>query len=415
MTTASPHMKRRHTPAKLSIAAATCALFCAAGLASASPASASAGPPRQNGAALRTALRHDLSHYLTTRHKAEHISAVSLRVTYPGNKPSINLAAGTTRYNGGAPVSTSALWQVGSNTKAFTAVILLQLEAEGKLSINDPLGKWLPRYPSWRDVTIKQLLNMTSRIPNYALQPAFAAALGKDPGTRFTAARLVSYAVGLPLAPKGYYYSDTNYILAQMIIERVTHDSYADQLTKRIISPLRLANLCYAPYTCPRSDAARMPTGYFFMAGAPPLLGKPMPRLAITWTQAAGGIVSSLRDITTWERALYQGHELPPAQQRQLESLISETTGKPIRRTTATDPDGYALGVTQLTDKPLGTVWWYRGGTLGYRLEHFYFPRSGLIIALATNSSVNNNNDGLFGTAVSVYQTLRKAGAVHTG
>ena len=231
-----------------------------------------------------------------------------------------------------------------------------QLEAEGKLSINDPLGRWLPQYRAWRTVTIKQLLNMTSRIPNYALQPAFAAALGKDPGTRFTAAHLVSYAVGHPLTPKGFYYSDTNYILAQMIIERVTHDTFADQLTRRIITPLRLYDLCYAPYTCTAADAARMPAGYFYESGAPPLLGKAMPRLAITWTQAAGGIVSSLADITTWERALYQGQLLPPAQQRQLESLISETTGKPIRHTTAADPNGYALGVTQLTDKPIGTV-----------------------------------------------------------
>jgi hypothetical protein len=53
--------------------------------------------------------------------------------------------------------------------------------------------------------------------------------------------------------------------------------------------------------------------------------------------------------------------------------------------------------------------------TLGYRVEHFYFPCSGLIIALATNSSVNNNDDALFATAVSVYQTLEKAGAMHTG
>jgi D-alanyl-D-alanine carboxypeptidase len=213
---------------------------------------------------------------------------------------------------------------------------MLQLEAEGKLSINDPIGKWLPQYRAWRHITIRQLLDMTSRIPDYALQPAFDAAVAKDPGTRFTAARLASYAVGVPLAPKGYYYSDTNYILAQMIIERVTHDTFADQLTKRIIIPLRLHDLCYAPYTCPAADAAQMPAGYFFMAGAPPLLGKAMPRLAITWTQAAGGIVSSLRDITTWERALYQGQELPPTQQRQLESLISETTGKPISRPRAT-------------------------------------------------------------------------------
>lgn len=407
--TSSSHRKPIRN--KLTAAAAVGALLGVTGMLSSGAASASVSSPGGSGIALRAALRADLSHYLSTRHKAEHISAVSLRVTYARGKPAINLAAGTTRYTGGPPVSTRALWQVGSNTKAFTAVIVLQLEAEGKLSINDPLGRWLPQYRAWRNVTIKQLLNMTSRIPDYALQPTFDAALARDPGTRFTAARLVSYAVGVPLAPKGYSYSDTNYILAQMIIARVTHDSYADQLTKRIITPLRLRDLCYAPYTCPRADAARLPAGYFFEAGAPPLLGKPMPRLAITWTQAAGGIVSSLADLTTWERALYQGQELPPAQQRQLESLISETTGKPIRTTTAADPEGFALGVTQLTYKPLGTVWWYRGGTLGYRVEHFYFPSSGLIIALAANSSVDNNNDDLFSTAVSVYQTLEKAGA----
>lgn len=411
--TSSSHRKPIRN--KLTAAAAVGALLGVTGMLSSGAASASVSSPGGSGIALRAALRADLSHYLSTRHKAEHISAVSLRVTYARGKPAINLAAGTTRYTGGPPVSTRALWQVGSNTKAFTAVIVLQLEAEGKLSINDPLGRWLPQYRAWRNVTIKQLLNMTSRIPDYALQPTFDAALARDPGTRFTAARLVSYAVGVPLAPKGYSYSDTNYILAQMIIARVTHDSYADQLTKRIITPLRLRDLCYAPYTCPRADAARLPAGYFFEAGAPPLLGKPMPRLAITWTQAAGGIVSSLADLTTWERALYQGQELPPAQQRQLESLISETTGKPIRTTTAADPEGFALGVTQLTYKPLGTVWWYRGGTLGYRVEHFYFPCSGLLIALATNSSVNNNNDALLATAVSVYQTLEKAGAVHAG
>ena len=273
--TSSPRMKPIRN--KLTAAAAACALLGAAGMLSSSAASASAISPGRSGAALRAALRGDLSHYLSTRHKAEHISAVSLRVTYARDKPAINLAAGTTRYAGGPPAATSALWQVGSNTKAFTAVIVLQLEAEGKLSINDPLGRWLPQYRAWRDVTIKQLLNMTSRIPNYADQPAFATALAKDPGTRFTAARLVSYAVGVPLAPKGFYYSDTNYILAQMIIARVTHDSFADQLTKRIITPLRLHDLCYAPSTCPPADAARMPAGYFFEAGAPPLLASPCP------------------------------------------------------------------------------------------------------------------------------------------
>ena len=59
-------------------------------------------------------------------------------------------------------------------------------------------------------------------------------------------------------------YSSTNYILAQLIIEKVTDDTYPDQLTRRIIIPLGLHSLCYAPYSCPAADAARMPAGYFF-------------------------------------------------------------------------------------------------------------------------------------------------------
>jgi D-alanyl-D-alanine carboxypeptidase len=415
MTFASPPPGRRSARGKLSATAAACALLATAGLLSGGAASASAGTTRGNGAGLPAALRHDLSQYLTAERKAEHISAVSLRVTFPRSKPSIDLAAGTTRFGSGRPVSTSALWQIGSNTKAFTAVILLQLEAEGKLSINDTIGKWLPQYPAWHNVTIRQLLDMTSRIPDYAFQPAFVTALAAAPAARFSAARLVSYVTGLPLGPAGFSYSDTNYILAQMIIERVTHDSYADQLTRRIIIPLRLRSMCYAPYTCPAADAARMPTGYFEMSAAPSLLGQPMPPLALTWAQGAGAIVSSLQDMTTWDRDLYLGRELPPRQQRQLESLVSETTGQPIARTTPADPAGFGLGVQQLTDRPIGTVWTYEGGTLGYRAEHYYFPDSGIIIALAVNSATDAANDQLGTLAVSVYQTLQKAGAVHAG
>jgi D-alanyl-D-alanine carboxypeptidase len=411
MTITSPHMKPIRT--KLAATAGACALLTTAALASAGAASASATPPRTSSAALRTALHRDLSRYLTARRKAEHISADSLRVTFPGSRPAISLADGTTRYHGGPPVPASALWQIGSNTKAFTAVILLQLEAEGKLSISDPIGKWLPQYPAWRHITIRQLLDMTSRIPDYLYQPAFQAAFAANPRTRFTAARLVSYAAGLPLGPKGWHYTNTDYILAQMIIEKVTHDTYTDQLTRRIITPLRLHTTCLAPYACPPSDAARMPAGYFYLAGVlPSLFGKAMPRLALTWAQAAGGIVSSLADMTTWDRALYTGRLLPPRQQQQLESLISETTGKPIRRTTAADPIGYGLGVQQVFNPQTGIIWDYEGQAFGARVLHLYLPRTGLLIAVAANSSATN--DDLPDLSGAVYQTLHKAGAART-
>ena len=98
-----------------------------------------------------------------------------------------------------------------------------------------------------------------------------------------------------------------------------------------------------------------MPAGYFYMPGAPPLLGKPMPRLAITWTQAAGGIVSSLQDMTTWERALYQGRNCRPPSSASSKASSPRPPASPSTDTSAADPNGYALGVTQLTYKPIGT------------------------------------------------------------
>jgi D-alanyl-D-alanine carboxypeptidase len=365
------------------------------------------------GSALQLALRKDLSQYRAARTEAEHISAVSLQVLFPDGRPSIGLTVGTTRYGGGPAVSPSARWQVGSNTKAFTSVILLQLEAEGKLSITDTLGKWLPQYPAWKHITIEQLLNMTSRIPDYLSQTAFQKALAANPRATFSARQLVSYVSGLPLLPAGWSYSNTNYILAQMIIAKATRDSYADQLTKRIIDPLRLGDMCLAPYTCPPGTAALMPDGYFWDNPAPlnQLNGTPVPKLALTAAQGAGGIVSSLADLTAWDRALYLGKELPARQQRQLESLVSEVTGKPIPTAGPGNP-GFGLGVQQATNSVTGTIWDYEGETFGYRVLTLYQPASGLIFAVAANSAAEGSTDQLGTLAATVFKTLQAGGAL---
>ena len=88
----------------------------------------------------------------------------------------------------------------------------------------------------------------------------------------------------------------------------------------------------------------------------------------LSFAQGAGGIVSSLRDMTTWDRALYQGDELPRPQQGQLESLVSAKTGRPIRMTTPADPAGFGLGIGQSYINGNGPVWSYEGETFGYRV-----------------------------------------------
>ena len=369
--------------------------------------------PRQSpaGASLRASLRGDLSRYLSTRRVAEHISAVSLAVAFRGRRPGINLAVGRTRYRGGRPISLNSLWPIGSNTKAFTGVMMLQLEAEGKLSIDDTLGKWLPQYPAWRQVTIRQLLNMTSGIQDALAQPAYLQAYAADPNQVFSGERLVSYVAGLPLDP-GWVYSNSNYVLAQMIIERVTHDSYAGQLRRRIAIPLGLHNLLVSPTRYPRSVTTRLPAGYFYLGpeALPELssqFAKDQSRYPIGAT-ASGGIIGAPADIAKWDRALFTGRFLPRKQQRELESLVSQKTGKPIKKTTPGDPAGFGLGVSQTTTPGLGTVWAYVGETWGFRCLLIYGPRSGTAIALATNSVPKQDQLAPLGT--SVYQELHRAG-----
>jgi D-alanyl-D-alanine carboxypeptidase len=365
-------------------------------------------------AALRASLKTELEDYLSTQGAAEHISAVSLRVTFRGDKPTINIPVGTTLYGGGEPLSKTNRWQIGSNTKAFTSVMLLQLEAEHKLSIHDTLGEWLPRYRAWRHVTIKRLLNMTSGIPDYFDVPFFRA-YAADPNTQFSSRRLVSYAKrGRPT--HGYSYSNTNYILAGMILRKATHDTYRHQLRKRIIKPLGLRTMTYRTRPYPRAFTDRLPAGYFFDTTLPPmapLLGRDLRRFNLSYGRAAGGIVSSLKDATKWERALYRGRMLPRKQQRELESLVSVNTGKPIKRLNAQhDPQGYGLGVSEIAfAPPFGLVWWYEGETLGYRVLHFYVPRSGTLFAVAVNSDTSDSADKLFDLGASILVILHDAGA----
>jgi D-alanyl-D-alanine carboxypeptidase len=383
------------------------------------PARAAPSVPATAGArarddAVASQLRADLDAYLQARGAAEHISAAGVSVDLPGSRSTIDASAGTTTFGGSVPVRPDSVWQIGSNTKAFTSVLILQLEAEHRLSIDDPIARWLPQYPQWRDVTIRRLLNMTSGIATYDDEPAWYADYAADPHTDFSPERLVGYVVDAP-ATSGYSYSNTNYVLAEMIIERVTGHSYRDQLYRRIIEPLGLGDLHYRPDVYPARLTDREPAGYFFnhVFPLPQLLGRDSSRDTLSWARAAGAIISTTHDLTRWERALYSGRLLPAQQQGELESLVSTATGQPIDSTSATDPRGFGLGIAQLTDPQLGTFWFYEGETLAFRVVHAYFPDSGLILAVGLNSGTESANDQIATLTKAVYGTLRAEGLVN--
>jgi D-alanyl-D-alanine carboxypeptidase len=376
---------------------------------------APSGPGTAGDDAVTAQLRADLQAYLQARGTAEHISAASVSVNLPDRRGTIDVTAGTTTFDGSVPVRPDSVWQIGSNTKAFTSVLVLQLEAEHRLSIDDTLGTWLPQYPQWRDVTIRHLLDMTSGIATYDDEPAWYVDYAADPHTDFSPERLVDYVVDAP-ATSGYSYSNTNYVLAAMIIERVTGQSYEHELYRRIIEPLGLCDLHYRPDVYPARVTDREPAGYFFNHLFPlsELLGRDSSQDTLSWARSAGAIISTTSDLTRWERALYSGRMLPAQQQAELESLVSIQTGQPIDSTSAADPRGFGLGVAQLTDPELGTFWFYEGEGLAFRAVHAYFPDSGLILAIGLNSATESANDQIGALTKSVYGSLRDAGLIHS-
>src|SRR3712207_389523 len=131
----------------------------------------------------------------------------------------------------------------------------------------------------------------------------------------------------------GYSYSNTNYVLAEMIIERVTGTSYANQLSARLLGPLGLRDTHYRSHLYPPGIADREPAGYYARTTEPqlgPLVGRDVSRDSLSWARGAGAIVSTPADMTVWQRVLYAGWLLPPQQQAELLSLVSTTTGEPI-------------------------------------------------------------------------------------
>lgn len=365
--------------------------------------------------ALEAALRKDLDDYLSSRSAIEHISALSLTVTFRGDSNPINLAVGTTKYGGGRPVTPSDLFQTGSNTKAFTSALILQLEAAGALSIDDTLGKWLRQYPAWKDITIRQLLDMTSGIPTYDLTDAANREYGDNPRMESTPAQLVAY-VYPKMKTRGaqFEYSNTGYILLQMIIAKASQQhSYAADLD-HLIAANHLKDTFYEPYFYSPAIMHRLVSGYYVNTDPPvtdKLIGTDTSGYSLGWAQAAGGMLSTPEDLARWVRVLFEGNVLEPKQKGELLSLVSLKTGQPIGRTSPSDPAAFGLGVFQITDPKLGTFWGYQGSTIGYRATYAYFADSGLILCVFTNSQTTHDENKINDQLIpALYATLQKFG-----
>ena len=365
-----------------------------------------------------------LDAWLADRASAEKVTGIATYISFGDTGPAIEAFAGKVGNSPkDSPVGQGTLFQMGSTSKSFTAALILKLEAAGKLSIDDTLGKWLPQYPAWKDVSIRHLLNMTSGLPNYSETEAMSRIWVNEATRDLTAEDLIqiAYPTGtgdLP-ASNGYDYSNTNYILAGMIAAKVTGRSYHDLVHEMIIGALELDSTFYESGAYPAAVIDRLAHGYFdnpACADYQPnctrswnssLMGRDVRGMSTSWAQAAGGAIANARDVDRWMRAVFRGRVVPPTQQAEWMALVSTKTGEPIADVSADDPRGFSLGLAKAVLGSIGANWFYQGETLGYRTLYVWFERENLMITLQTNSQPAADADNLHDLLDTIYQIVR--------
>ena len=247
------HLRRDHGPHSIAVSLLffiSAAIELTFGVGFAAHASPTVRP---SDSKLVAALASDLAAYLKARGATEHLSSLSLAVSYGENQPTITVTSGTTTYGGSAPVTATSLYQIGSNTKAFTAVAILQLEVKGKLSIDAPIGKYLPQYPAYGKLTLRQLLNMTSGLESYDNLPSWETSFASHPMTDVPADTLIRMVYpDIKYTPGSkYYYSNTGYLIAQEVVAALSESkSYSAEIA-RIVNSVGLKHTFYSSHLYP--------------------------------------------------------------------------------------------------------------------------------------------------------------------
>ncbi|MEV6626860.1 serine hydrolase domain-containing protein [Amycolatopsis sp. NPDC051106] len=279
------------------------------------------------------------------------------------------------------PVPWEAKFRTGSFTKTFVATTLLQLVGEEKLSLDDTVDHWLPGLVSGNGndgtkITVRQLLQHTSGLPDYT---HFIPWLGdktkfeQERTTTMTPREAMALAMtSAPLFQPGtsWSYSNTNYLLAGLIINTVTGNSWRDEVTRRIIKPLKLDDtfLPGTKTTVPARARHRLPTVPGDGATAEdPKFGDEIDATAMnpSWANAAGEMISTVDDTNRFLRALMSGKILKPVQLTQMRTTVD--TNDLFRK--ILPGVRYGLGIMYVPNS-CGGSWTHDGDIHGFKTRN---------------------------------------------
>lgn len=269
-----------------------------------------------------------------------------------------------------APITPGTAFRVGSITKQFTAAVILQLVAEGRISLDDPISRFFPDWPGpGAGATIRQLLNHSSGLPEFTEIPGYMEGLvGKTVATSDLIAAIRGQPA--PTAPgAAWRYNNSGYVVLGAIIEQVEGAPWHQAVDERIARPLGLTSLAYGP-----------------AAQGEPNLALPFSReddrfapargVDLSVAHAAGSLILNVRDFARWNHALHHGQVVRP-------DLYALMTGPGALADGSPTPYGFGLHLIRFLGRP---AYRHGGAARGVDAGSVYIPSEDLFVAVLANS-----------------------------
>jgi|GEM_PF-636349 len=336
------------------------------------------------------ALRQKLQAKLDEWHKNGKFPGATVGIAL-ADGTSFGLATGYSELPAKTSMKASDLMLSGSVGKTYAAAVAMQLVKEGKFALDDKIEKylgtepWFSRLPNAKDITIRQLMNHTSGLVRYEFKDQFTKDLTANPGKVWKPQELIAYILDTQApfeAGKGWDYSDTNYIVLGMIMEKVTGKKFYDLARSRVLAPLKLEN------TRPSDSREIRGLVQGYAGAANPFGGKDaviengkfIINPQFEWT--GGGYASTTEDLARWAKMMYEGRGFPP---EMLPEMLNGVAAPMLGRETK-----YGLGAILRTTRA-GPTYGHSGFFPGYMTDMMYFPEHKIAVAVQVNTSVPQN------------------------
>ena len=326
----------------------------------------------QSASAENPAWQAELDKMVPAALKRDNLPGAIVGVWQDG-KPLYLKAFGVADVKTGAPMTTDLHMRIGSLTKTFAITSLLMLAKEGKVSLDDPIGKYVEGVPNGDRITLRQLAQMRSGLGDYS--DVITPQLYKDPKRPWTTQETldVSFRQPVRFEPGAKFdYNNANTVLIGRVVEQVSGMSFGDYVQKNILRPLGLANT-----SLPTDGAMPAPSPHGYGDWNPSQKVEDVTDWNPSWGWAAGAMVSNAQDIAKWTRAMARGELVTPELQRE------RMAGQPASTEGAGAKYGLAYEI-----HPGG--WMGHNGRIpGFTTYPYYLPAEKLTVVLLLNTSAN--------------------------